>query len=97
MAKARSWRGASDGEVALVAQDKGQAIKAVGGGGVVGTQAGLVDCEGALVQAVGAVEVALVGQDVGEVVKALGRGGVVGSQASLVDLQGPLVQPSGGH
>jgi hypothetical protein len=36
-------QGAGTVKVALVAQDKGEAIETVGTGGVVGTQAGLVD------------------------------------------------------
>jgi hypothetical protein len=72
-------------EVALVGQDPGEVVEALGGGGVVGAQAGLADGEGTLVQSAGTVEVALVGQDAGQVAKAPGGVAVIRAQAGLVD------------
>src|SRR6266545_5641012 len=46
-------------EVALVADDGGQAVQALGGVGVVGAKAGLADRQGASMQGLGVVEVAL--------------------------------------
>jgi hypothetical protein len=47
-------------QVALVAQDDGEVVAAVGGVGVVGAQVGLENAQGALVSGTGGVEGALV-------------------------------------
>jgi hypothetical protein len=62
-------------QVALVAQDAGDVVEAVGSIRVVGSQAGLEDGQGTLEQRAGAVEVALGVQDAGEAVEAVGGRG----------------------
>jgi hypothetical protein len=58
--------------------------------GMVGAKPGLVDRQGTLVQAAGAIEVALGVQEGAEVAEAIGGIGMVGAKLSLVDRQSSL-------